>query len=125
MILDSGALISAERNDRRVWVVLKEAIRRGVVLTVPSAALAQVWRGGKSARLAQLLRSCDVTPLDEALAKATGELCGRAGSDDIVDAAVVLTAMIRGMPVLTSDLADMRKLAPHAGGVHIIDIATV
>jgi hypothetical protein len=44
--LDSGALIAFERGHRRLIAQLKVAQRRGDELTVPSAVLVEVWRGG-------------------------------------------------------------------------------
>jgi hypothetical protein len=123
--LDSGALIGADRNDERVWKVLRTAVSFGVVPVVPAPALAQAWRGKSSARLAQALLSCDIEPLDEALAKQAGELCASAGTSDIVDAAVVVGAARRRHSILTSDKKDLSRLAMVLGGVEIVDLRDV
>ena len=44
VVLDAGALIALERNDRAIWAALK-LVAQGSDVIVPSTALAQVWRG--------------------------------------------------------------------------------
>ena len=75
-----GALIAAERNDRSFWSFWSETVARGIVPVIPAGALAQAWRGPWQARLAQVMNACFVEPLDEALAKSAGELCGKVKS---------------------------------------------
>lgn len=111
LTLDTGALIAVERGDRRFWVFWKEALRREVEVTIPSPVLAQVWRGGREARLAMLISACRVESLDSTLAKQTGLLCGRSGTSDVVDAFVVVSASRRRDDVLTSDPKDLERLA--------------
>jgi hypothetical protein len=53
-----------------------------------------------------------VPPLDQALAEAAGVLCGRAGTSDVIDASVVLTARREQAAVVTSDVEDLRRLDP-------------
>lgn len=125
LTLDAGALIAAEKNDRRFWGFLRVAAQRGVVPTVPAAALAQVWRGARSARLAQLLSSCDVEPLDEPLAKRTGILLGRTATADVADASIVAGAASRGDRILTTDPEDLVPLAQAARGAQVIDLRRV
>ena len=120
--LDAGALIAAERNDRAVWAFLGEVLTDGVVPLVPAAALAQAWRGAPSARIAQLLKGCEIVPLDEDLAKESGELLARSRTHDAVDASVMAATARFGGKVLTSDPGDLRRLAGHIKGVAIVDI---
>jgi hypothetical protein len=117
LTLDAGALIAAERDDRRFWVFWKEALRRGVDVTVPAPVLAQAWRGGESARVAMVLAACAVDPLDERAAKWVGVLCGKSGTADVVDASVALGAARRRDDVLTSDPSDLERLAGFAPGI--------
>ena len=84
--------------------------------------LAQAWRGPGQARLAQLVNACFVEALDEALAKAAGELCSKAKLADVVDAALVASAARRGDAILTEDPRDLRRLASHTPGVEIIKL---
>jgi len=53
-----------------------------------------------------------VPALDQILAEAAGALCGRAGTSDVIDASVVLTARRERARVVTSDVDDLRHLDP-------------
>jgi hypothetical protein len=107
---DAGALIAAERGDRRVWALQRRAIERGIVPTVPAGVLSQGWRGGPQAQLSRLLAGCRIEHLDEARARSAGAACGVAGTADVVDASVVVGAGARGDLVVTSDRADLERL---------------
>lgn len=73
--------------------------------------MGQVWRGGgRQARLARFLRGVEIAPLDETLGRRAGELLGRIGGSDVIDAAVVLLAE-DGDSILTSDPDDLMALA--------------
>jgi hypothetical protein len=110
IVLDAGALVALERNDRAVWNALRLAAARKVDVLVPSTALAQVWRGGKrQARLAAALAHAVLAPFDP-LARAVGELCGRSRTTDICDAHVAFVAAAHGDVLYTSDVRDMRRL---------------
>jgi hypothetical protein len=116
IVLDAGALIALERNDRAMWAVLKLAASQSVDVLVPSTALAQVCRGrAGQAMLAKALRDCVVASFDD-VARAVGELCGRARTADICDAHVALVASRRGDALYTSDPTDMRRLLRTLGG---------
>jgi hypothetical protein len=92
-----------------------------MVPVVPAPALAEVWRGKSSARLAQALHGCLVDPLDGSSAKLAGELCAKTKTDDIVDASIVVGAAKRRHAILTYDTADLKPLADAAGGLRLID----
>ncbi len=125
LTLDAGALIAADRNDRRFWRFWKDALRREVEVTVPAAVLAQSWRSGRNARMATVLRACVIEPLDASLAKRTGRVCGISNTSDIADAALIVSAAARHDDVLTSDPDDIRRLAVHCPGVGaIVDLAS-
>jgi hypothetical protein len=110
IVLDAGALIALERNDRTMWAALKVAATKGTDVLVPSTALAQVWRGwAAQALLSRALRHCVVASFDE-VARAVGELCGRTHTTDICDAHVAIIAATRGDVLYTSDPKDMRRL---------------
>lgn len=114
-MLDTGALIGIERNDRRVSGILQRVRARREPIVVPAGALAQAWRGGpRQARLAAFLRSpqCEVVALDEVAAKAVGVLCAQRGTTDVVDASIAVVARQRRLRVLTSDPDDLRRLDP-------------
>lgn len=77
--------------------------------------MAQAWRdGARQARLARLLRATDVREIDESVGRSAGELLGRSGSSDVVDATVVLLADA-GDRIVTSDPSDIARLADAAG----------
>lgn len=114
-VLDAGALLAAERADRR-WVMLWDhMIRNGVVPMIPAGVVGQSWRSGpKAARMARLLAASEVVALDDGRARAAGELCGEAGTADPIDASVVLAAKPSFATVITSDPKDIRRLASAA-----------
>jgi hypothetical protein len=115
IVLDAGALIGLERNDRALWAVLKLAAQHGDEVLVPSTVLAQTWRGtGAQARLAAALSFCDIAPFD-ALARDVGTLCGRTQTTDICDAHVALVAAARADYLYTSDEDDLRRLIAASG----------
>ena len=108
---DTGALVAAERNDRRMWALHVGFLAQEVVPTVPAPVLAQAWRGGsRQASLSRLLAMCEVESLDEGQARAVGGLVGRSRHEDIVDATVVEGAHRRGDAIVTSDAADLRRV---------------
>lgn len=111
--LDTGALIAIERGRPRMQALIDEAVAAGVPMAVPVAVLGQSWRGTpRQALLSRFLRLAivDVVVLDEPAARAAGVLCGRAGTDDIVDASVVVCARLRRHSVITSDPRDLARL---------------
>jgi hypothetical protein len=113
---DTGALVAAERNNRKMWELHAGLIAEEVVPVVPAPVLAQAWRGGaRQASLARVLRTCDVEPMSEELARRVGALVSESGHDDIVDVAVVEGAIRRGDGVVTSDAGHIRKIAKATG----------
>ena len=113
VVLDAGALIAFERNDRKVRTLIEIAISTGAPLHVPGAVVAQVWRdGSRQVRLARLIGSglVRVQPLDREEAQATGVLCGKAGVRDVVDASVALLARRHGATVVTRDPEDLARI---------------
>ena len=116
LVLDSGALIALERDDRSAWRRYKAAQRAGVVPVTHGGVVGQVWRGRgtRQARLAQVLASTDVRALDETLGRASGALLGATRGRDVVDAALVLLAH-DGDRIITSDPDDIAGLAAATG----------
>ena len=118
LLLDAGALIALERDDRSSWVRLKTAYVRGEVPVTTAAVLGQAWRGGpRQARLCLALRGIEVRPIDEVLGRASGELLAASGQSDLVDASLVLIAH-DGDEIVTTDPGDLRPLAV-ASGLHV------
>jgi hypothetical protein len=115
LTLDAGALVAFERDDRAVVAIIARAWEQKIRLAAPAGVVGQVWRDGRrQARLARLLGSdlVEVEPLDDARARAAGQLCGVAGTSDVIDASVALCARARGHAVLTADVDDLRRLDP-------------
>ncbi|MDQ4104244.1 MAG: twitching motility protein PilT [Actinomycetota bacterium] len=116
LVLDAGAFLAVERDDRSLIAQLRVAQRHGVQLRSNAIVLAQVWRDshGRQVRLARLLRGVDVRPVDDEAGRAAGVLIGWAGIRDPIDATLVLVAQT-GDRILTSDPQDIQHLARAAG----------
>ena len=111
LTLDAGALIAYERGEPRVREILATAFARGVLPTIPSVVVAEVWRGdARDARLARLLKSCEMESLDERRARAAGALRRATAGAAAIDACVAVGVRKRGDVVATSDPHDMRDL---------------
>lgn len=108
---DTGALLAAESNDRRMWALHRRALDRLHTPAVPAGVLAQAWRGGPQPLMSQLLGTCQVDPLDEPTARLAGTVLGQAKATDAIDATVVAGALRRGDAVVTSDRRDIEALA--------------
>lgn len=109
---DTGALIAADHNDRRMWALHAGFLALEVSPTVPTPVLAEAWRGGsRQASLARFLALCTTEALTEQQAKAVGPLAARAGHDDIVDVTVVEGAIRRHDAVATSNPTHIRNIA--------------
>lgn len=121
IVLDAGALVAVDKGDERMRAKLRAATEGSTPIVVPAGALAQVWRDGRTqARVARLLNDLGpdaVAVFDGAAAQRTGELCGKAGTSDVVDASVAVVASQPGTLVLyTSDDEDMERLLETLGG---------
>lgn len=112
LTLDTNVLVALERNDRLAWTRLQQFVRNKGIPIVPTAVIAEAWRGGTQARLARAVAFCQVVPLDERLARRAGELCARAQLHDPIDAVVVVTASAVGGNVWSDD-PDIQVLATH------------
>lgn len=115
LVLDNGALIALERNDRAMWRRLKLALVADQVPLCHGGIVGQAWRGRgpRQALLAKALDGVEIRPLDEGLGRAAGELLAAAGHSDVVDAALVLLAE-DGDTIVTSDPDDIEPLAKTA-----------
>ncbi len=115
LTLDAGALIAIDRGGQDMRALLRRARAHGWPIVIPTGALAQAWREGtRQARLAAFLGarhdSPVLHPLDGTVARAAGELCGRTGVADVIDASVVLCSRSHGYHVVTSDPRDLAGL---------------
>lgn len=116
LVLDAGALIALERNDRAMWRRLKAAVLAKNVPVSHGGIVGQAWRGGgpRQALLARALEGSEIRPLDERLGRAAGALLAHAGGTDVIDAALVLLAE-DGDDIVTSDPEDLEPLAAQLG----------
>ena len=113
---DTGALIAADRGERRMWARHRALLARREVPTVPAPVVAQSWRGGgRQAQLARLLAGCDVEALDDGQARAVGSLAARAAASDIVDVCIAGGAIRRHDLVVSSGADGIQAIAAAAG----------
>jgi predicted nucleic acid-binding protein len=115
VVYDAGALVAAERNDRRMWAEHRVRLELGFSVAVPAPVLAQVSRSPKQVQLRRLLSGCEVVEFEEADAHDAGRILARSKTNDIVDASVVVLAMRRRADIVTGDEDDLSKLATAAG----------
>lgn len=109
MILDAGFLISVDRGERAAQEFLAAALVHETPLTTTHPVIAQVWRdGARQARLARFLQSVVVVVFDDG--PEVGNLLARSGTNDVVDAHLVVVAVRRSEPILTGDVHDMESL---------------
>jgi hypothetical protein len=119
LVLDAGAFIAAERGTGDVAALVKNEFTSGRVPLTNGAVIAQIWRGGtgRQVKVARLLDSVEVVPVDDGLGKHAGMLLARTGAADAIDASVVCLAQ-DGDDILTSDPRDLLDLVRTAG-VHV------
>ena len=124
LVMDTGALIALERNDRAMWRRLKSAFLQNEIPVTHGGIIGQSWRGrgSRSALLALALDGIDIRAVDSSLGKHSGELLARAKKSDVIDAALVLLST-DGDVIATSDPDDLRPLAIAAG--RLVDLLTV
>ena len=115
LVLDAGALIALDRDDRAMWARLRAASDAGDIVAAPAGVVAQTWRGGRrQAHLARALVHCDEVALDGAAARACGRLCAQTDTDDVIDASVAVAAAhfapVAHTVIATSDPDDIAAL---------------
>ena len=115
LLLDAGALIGIDRDDRRVAGLIELGRRSGATLVASTPIVAQAWRGSaRQARLARLLAMIDVRTVHLADAREAGELLAATGTADVVDAFLALLT-VPGDQLLTSDPDDLSALVTERG----------
>lgn len=120
-VLDTGALIAAERGKERALRFVRLAELGRARLVVPYPVIAEWWRGRSDGRQA-LLASARIVASIEA-AKAAGVALGRMKHVDAtltVDAMVMATAAMLDAIVVTGDSADFDRLSAHFPGVTVL-----
>ncbi|HVS10468.1 MAG TPA: hypothetical protein VMS76_11385 [Planctomycetota bacterium] len=133
LLLDSEAISAlahgpAARRDR-VRALVAEMRSRDLPIGTVASVLAEVVRGrpADAGVFAGLKRArVEVHPVDTRVGVRAGRLLGRvgAGSEMAVDAFTVAVADLAGGAVVaTVDTGDLERLAAHASGVTVVDIA--
>ena len=115
LVLDAGALVAVDRDDRAMIARLRVAGKAGLELRSNAMVVAQVWRDrpGRQVNLARLLRAVDVRAVRHEDGRAAGVLLAVAGTADAIEATVVLLAA-PGDRIVTSDPDDLTRLAAAA-----------
>lgn len=106
---DTGALVAIERRNRGMLAFMTTALGSGARITVPSAVVAEWWRGQRGPA-ARILDAVIIEPLSPSLAKLVGETLGDVRGATLVDAVVIASAARRGDLVLTSDVDDLSRI---------------
>jgi len=124
LVLDAGAFVALERNDRSMWRRLKGALIAGEPPGTHGAVVGQVWRGGtgRQTQLARALQAVETHPFDLELGRRAGLLLALTGQTDAIDAGVVALAR-DGDQIITSDPGDIAALVNAAG--LLVDVVTV
>lgn len=106
---DTGALIGLELRKPRITRIFLDALRRGLVVTVPVPVIIEWWRG-RTDRREDILEEVLPEPTTVALAQRTGEALAIVRSATPLDALVMASASTRGDVVFTSDVGDLERL---------------
>ena len=115
VVYDAAVLVAADRNERRAWAEHKARLEFGVIPLVPAPVVAQVSRSPQQAQLRRFLTGCVVVPLGESEAHQAGQLLGKTGTADVVDAVVVTIAIRQQATILTGDSDDIERLVGASG----------
>jgi predicted nucleic acid-binding protein len=115
IVYDTGALLAAERRSPDFLALHDELTRARIRPLVPVVVLAQAWRGGPQHQISRVLKACDILPGDERAGRAAGVAGAAAGTFDVVDAIVVVTAVSHQAPVVTSGPGDLTRIADSIG----------
>jgi len=119
--LDTGALIALESRRLRMRQRFQLAHDDRRPITVPSAVIAEWWRGRTDLR-EDILASISIEPLRDSVARAAGEALAKLGGRNTVDAIVMASAAQRGDVVYTSDVVDLLRLADYFRGVRVLGV---
>lgn len=113
-VLDTGALVSAERGKQRALRFFRLAAIGRARLIVPLPVIAEWWRGRTDAR-EEILEATEIVA-SVAAAQAAGMALAKMREVDAkrtIDAMVMATAALRDAVVLTGDLDDFAALGTH------------
>ena len=115
-VYDAGPLVAIDKSRDDVLRRHEARLAGGDRILVPAPVAAQAVRDPRrQARLMLTLRTCDVVPFGEDHARPVGSLLAGAGTADVIDGFVALTAARFGAAVVTSDTEDIRHLLDTLG----------
>ena len=120
-VLDTGALVAAERGKERAARFFRLAHIGRAHLVVPLPVVAEWWRGRTDIREAVLTATRVVASVDAA--KAAGVALARLKGVDAkltIDALVMATAALLDAVVVTGDPGDFERLGVHFPGVVVL-----
>jgi predicted nucleic acid-binding protein len=116
LVYDSGALIAIDRRDAAALRRHETRLGRGHEVIVPAPVAAQVVRDPRrQARLMLTLRGCDVVPFGPDQVTPVGTLLAGAGTSDVIDGLVAVTAAQSEAAVVTTDAGDITHLLKTLG----------
>jgi predicted nucleic acid-binding protein len=124
VLLDSEGLSRASGNPR-VRAELTLARQFGATVHVSAVTLTETLRGSpRDARIHALLKAVRKEPVTPEQGRAAGELLGKTGRADTVDAIVAITALGlgRNVRILTGDVADLNALTADMKSVSVVPI---
>ena len=120
-VLDTGALVAAERGKERAVRFFRLAEIGRARLVVPFPVVAEWWRGRTDER-DSLLAATRIVASVEAAKAAGVALAGqkRVDAKVTVDAVVIATAALLDAVVVTGDRSDFDRLGVHFPGVVVL-----
>lgn len=118
---DTGALIGLELRKPRITRVFLDALRRGVVVTVPVPVIIEWWRG-RTDRREDILAEISAEPTTVPLAQRAGEAIALVKGATPIDAVVMASASTRGDVVFTSDVSDLERLRAVFPEVRVLSV---
>jgi predicted nucleic acid-binding protein len=124
-VFDTGALIGAEKGNKRPLDYIELVNRGHAEIITPIVCVIEWWRGRSDLR-EKLLRSVAVQPLSLPAAKAAGvalaKVSRRVDAKLSIDAAVMAFAAFVDAAVVTSDFDDLTTLQAFFPGVRLLAI---
>jgi len=115
-VYDSGALIAIDKRDAAALRRHESRLGRGHEVIVPAPVAAQVVRDPRrQARLMLTLHGCDVVPFRAGQVTPVGTLLAGAGTSDVIDGLVAITAAQAEAAVVTTDAGDITYLLETLG----------
>ena len=121
LTFDTGMLIALERRRPRAWLVYREARNAKVPIHVPTAVIAEWWRGRTDAR-EHVKSGLLLEALSAPLAQLAGEALAAVPRSTVVDAIVMASAASRGDVVYTSDVGDFERLRAFFPSVRVLSV---